>query len=448
MHNLSFVETNTFLVKFVLATFLFIQFPIRSIAQEYTPNEINYQGVARGANGKEICNKSITVTFSILENSVNGNLVYEEKHNVTTNSYGLFSLAIGTGEITGGTVSNLGSIGWGNSAHYLRVKLIIDGGSEISGTTQMFSVPYALYAVKSGDAGLNFEKVAFDVQTSKITNNGAPVLDLSSLMQSLSFDQSNAHLTISGSSDFADLSALKQDLRINYNTDELHITDKNDYTIVNLKPYKQTLALTTDGKISISNGNSVSIDTSSMNEIQDLARNGNKITLSRNGGEVTIDDADADSNNELITSIDFNQNSRLLSIHEGASNVKSINISAKKVAFRAIKTSNYNMVSGANTTMIFADERLDLSNNYNASTGVFTVPVNGSGTYCFFFTYEASDATLKFELLINDQNPELLLTYNQPVIFDLQENDTIKIRVTASDDATVKKASFIGYKIQ
>lgn len=77
-----------------------------------------------------------------------------------------------------------------------------------------------------------------------------------------------------------------------------------------VSPDNQTLTLS-GSTLSISNGNSVTLnindaDSSSSNELQTLSINGNIISLSSNGGSITlppdqVNDADADSTNELQT---------------------------------------------------------------------------------------------------------------------------------------------------
>src|SRR6266576_2066038 len=125
------------LTFFLTGVFAFAQAP---------PQGINYQAVARNTSGAELVGAALTVRLGIYNNSnpIPANLVYEETHAVTTNSFGLFNVVIGQGtQISPG---NFSSILWANSAYYLRVE--IDGGSGFTdmGTTQLMSVPYALYA--------------------------------------------------------------------------------------------------------------------------------------------------------------------------------------------------------------------------------------------------------------------------------------------------------------
>ena len=67
------------------------------IVNAQAPQALNYQAVARTADGVIIPTQNIGVRFSVLDGSVTGTVLYSETHTTTTNSYGLFTLAIGKG---------------------------------------------------------------------------------------------------------------------------------------------------------------------------------------------------------------------------------------------------------------------------------------------------------------------------------------------------------------
>src|SRR5688572_16863895 len=113
------------------------------------PQAINYQAVARTADGVIIPTQNISVRFSILDVSITGTTLYSETHTVTTNSYGLFTLAIGKGTPVTSTFAN---INWASGTDkFLNVEIAPAGGSnyQLQGTTQLLSVPYALYSEKT-----------------------------------------------------------------------------------------------------------------------------------------------------------------------------------------------------------------------------------------------------------------------------------------------------------
>jgi hypothetical protein len=117
------------------------------------PQKMAYQSVVRNASNQIVANQSIGVKISIIEGSLNGTTVYSETHSVTTNTNGLFSLETGGGTPANG---NFSAINWGNGSHYIKSEIDITGGTNysLSGTMELLSVPYALYAEKSGNASL------------------------------------------------------------------------------------------------------------------------------------------------------------------------------------------------------------------------------------------------------------------------------------------------------
>ncbi|GAB4253222.1 MAG: hypothetical protein Kow0079_08550 [Vicingaceae bacterium] len=120
-----------------------------------TPELINYQAVARDvATGLPKINQTGFVRMTI-RNSVGGTLLYQETHSgVTTNQFGLFTVKIGGGTPVTGTFA---SINWSTGNKFLEVEVDYGSGYENMGTTQLVSVPYALYAKEAlnGPAGKN-----------------------------------------------------------------------------------------------------------------------------------------------------------------------------------------------------------------------------------------------------------------------------------------------------
>lgn len=116
------------------------------------PQRFNYQGVARNATGTAIANQSITLRISILDGSASGTPLYVETTGAMTNQFGLYNLSIGGGAVVGGSWN---SINWGSGDKYLKVEADPAGGSNytVLGTTQLLSVPYALYAASAGSGG-------------------------------------------------------------------------------------------------------------------------------------------------------------------------------------------------------------------------------------------------------------------------------------------------------
>ncbi|UYQ93672.1 hypothetical protein MKQ68_00970 [Chitinophaga horti] len=136
----------------------------------------NYQAVARNANGTVYANQAIQVRFSVLGGAANGPVQYQETHNANTNQLGLFSLQIGRGTPVSGTYA---AVPWANANQFLKVEVAIGGGSFVElGTSQLLSVPFALYAANgnpgpAGPAGPEGPQGA-DGAPGANGNNGAP----------------------------------------------------------------------------------------------------------------------------------------------------------------------------------------------------------------------------------------------------------------------------------
>ena len=134
--------------KITLLLFLYL-LQITFIHAQTPPNAFNYSAVARNASGQPIANSTVGIQISILKTSTVGTTVYRENHAVNTDAFGLFNLVIGAGSIQSGSMT---TINWGNDHYYLRVGMDASGGTNFltMGTTQLLSVPYALYAKSAG----------------------------------------------------------------------------------------------------------------------------------------------------------------------------------------------------------------------------------------------------------------------------------------------------------
>jgi hypothetical protein len=106
-----------------------------------SPSLINYQGVARDANGNPITG-ALGLKFELRQGSANGGTVFTEQQTVTAGSLGVFNTQIG--KING---SNLSTVNWQAGTLFLEVSISLSGGTYTSmGAQQLVSVPYALNA--------------------------------------------------------------------------------------------------------------------------------------------------------------------------------------------------------------------------------------------------------------------------------------------------------------
>ncbi len=139
-------KTNKFLLSL---SYTVLAFCLISIIHAQSPTRFNYQAVILDSAGTTIKNKTIGVRISILTGNTTGPEVYSETHTPTTDAHGLISLEIGTGNVENG---NLTAINWSANDYFIKTETDTEGGNNYSltGISQLLSVPYALYAEKSG----------------------------------------------------------------------------------------------------------------------------------------------------------------------------------------------------------------------------------------------------------------------------------------------------------
>lgn len=132
-----------------LFTFLGVLLCAAVFAQ--APQAVNYQGIARDGAGNALLSQLLGLRLSIHQGSATGTIVYQETHTPTTNNFGLYTTQIGMGAPVTGTFS---AIAWAAGPYFLEIEMDITGGSNYvaAGTSQLISVPYALYAETAGNS--------------------------------------------------------------------------------------------------------------------------------------------------------------------------------------------------------------------------------------------------------------------------------------------------------
>lgn len=172
------------------------------------PQKMSYQSVIRKADGTLVTNTSVSIKISILQGSSSGTASYVETQTTTTNINGLATIEIGGGTPVTGTFTG---INWASGTYFIKTETDPTGGTNytISGTSQLLSVPYALYAGSSQNKGktsivitgniTNAEAAAqIAAEVGPFTENvyignttGLTIVDLSGLINVLEFDISD-----------------------------------------------------------------------------------------------------------------------------------------------------------------------------------------------------------------------------------------------------------------
>jgi len=124
----------------------------------------NYQAIIRDAGGNAKANTSVSIFVEILQGSISGTVSFSETHPKTTNSVGLVNLQIGSISTT-----EFSAIDWSNTPFFIRIS--VDG--TVMGTSQLLSVPFALYSKKAGNYvetdPIFFAHPSFGISTSDIS---------------------------------------------------------------------------------------------------------------------------------------------------------------------------------------------------------------------------------------------------------------------------------------
>lgn len=115
-------------------------------ASAQSPQRMSYQAVIRNSSNALVTNTNVGMQISILQGSGTGTAVYSETQTPVTNENGMVRIEIGNG-------AGFNEIAWANGPYFIKTETDPTGGTNytISGTSELLSVPYALYAGTLGD---------------------------------------------------------------------------------------------------------------------------------------------------------------------------------------------------------------------------------------------------------------------------------------------------------
>jgi len=118
------------------------------------PQSLKYQATARNGSGNLTTNQQVGMQISVIQENANGAIIYIETFTPTTDNFGLININIGTGNSSG----NFSAINWKNGPYFIKIEMDVTGGTNYQdfGTSQLLSVPYALYANNSATSNYTF----------------------------------------------------------------------------------------------------------------------------------------------------------------------------------------------------------------------------------------------------------------------------------------------------
>ena len=291
-----------------------------AIATAQTPQGFKYQAAVRDNSGLALANKLVAIRLSLLLNSANGTNVYSEVHKIATNDFGVANLNIGSGANTTG---NFASIDWGAGTYFLKTEADITNGTNFVflGTSQLLSVPYAMFAAKSANAANDFDKDSLnELQNITLTGNNLQLnknggsidltkytTDIDTDSQSLSLKGHTLAITRGNNIQLNDIDSLNEIQNLTLTNNNLQL-NKNGGSVDLTKYDKDSQQLVLNGNtLSITKGNTivlsgaVDLDSDPTNEIQNLTIKKDTISISKSNFIVLPKDNDADSTNEIQT---------------------------------------------------------------------------------------------------------------------------------------------------
>ena len=127
-----------------LLLFIIIMSTITISVYGQAPQKIKYQAVVRDGANTVLNNQAVGMRLTVQQGSIGGTAVYTETFTTTTNAFGLVNLDIGTGT----TTDDFTTIDWSAGSYFVEIAVDITGGVSYSvlGTSELLSVPYALYS--------------------------------------------------------------------------------------------------------------------------------------------------------------------------------------------------------------------------------------------------------------------------------------------------------------
>ena len=308
--------------KIILSIFVITIITLSSFAQ--APEGFKYQAVIRDAGNIVLNNQAVGIRLAIKQGNIGGTNVYSETFALTTNAYGLANLEIGTGT----TTDDFTLIEWANGPYFIETAVDITGGSSyiVMGTSQLLSVPYALYANKAmyvtndsvndadADPANELQVISFSNDTLYLSNGGQVFLGAYGidLVNDADSDPANEIQAISFSNDTVYLSNGGQIFLGAYGIDLVNDADSDPANEI------QAISFSND-TVYLSNGGQVFLgaygidlvndaDSDPANEIQAISFSNDTVYLS-NGGQVflgaygidLVNDGDTNATNEIQT---------------------------------------------------------------------------------------------------------------------------------------------------
>ena len=374
-----------------LFTLLALVITLITFAQ--APQGFNYQATVRNSAGTLIVNQNVNFKFNIMLNSATSLPIFSETHLAPTDDLGQVNLVVGQGTATTGTFS---TINWGTGNYYLGIELNTGSGYVAMGTTQLLSVPYALYANSSGNA----QATTPNLETVLAVNNSANNLQIKNLANPTAaqdavtknyVDNQIANIQTTGlgktsivlTGNITNSEAVaKITTELGYNTENIYIQNTSQLTSITIN----------------STNNFANIK---------IINNSSLLNVTLNGISIIVDQFDV-SNNAVLTSISMMQ------LNYSKDSDIGNNPLLTSISLPQLTTGNLVVYDNSALTSISLPQFItgDVSLNYNNALTSISLPQYIKGGFTIFNNNFLTSISLPqfttFEYLNISQNPALI----------------------------------------
>lgn len=168
-------------------SFVFLLMLVFKGLSAQAPQKFSYQAVITDSSNKILKESQVGMKISVLQGKPAYNVVYSETQTPTTNENGLISIEIGTGSALSGSFSD---INWAGGSCFIKTEIDFKGGNNytITDTSELLSVPYALYAQNSSTPKMIAGMVDGGFSPNILSGNGFKVTHVASGRYQILFD--------------------------------------------------------------------------------------------------------------------------------------------------------------------------------------------------------------------------------------------------------------------
>ena len=109
-----------------------------------SPQALKYQVITWDNSGEVLTEQQVSLKISLLQDAIDGTVVYVETYNTTSNDFGLINLEIGNGIPESGDFS---TIDWGSHSYFVKIEMEETGGTnyQFMSISKLLYVPCTVY---------------------------------------------------------------------------------------------------------------------------------------------------------------------------------------------------------------------------------------------------------------------------------------------------------------